>query len=236
MTAPALTRAGFRAAAVGVAVGLATVGPPGPAAAVNHPRSAPSYATVAVAATYFTPAGMVIARTPVTTTRTSVNGPSPTARDGDSSTTDSARARAAVTAKVAASTTCRSGTVCGTPTKTGCATWRVWRTEVHQGITDYHYELDIHLCWKNRKITPSSVDVSSSLSRLGAVINDDGNTQSDNGFYVYFGGFVHSGHYSKYQRHVQYCAASICYDHEDPWIHAYVHGDGTLYFHTGTYN
>jgi hypothetical protein len=236
MTAPGSKKAGSRIVAVGIAAALAAVTPPGPAAAAGRAKSAPSYATVAVSATYYNASGQVVARTPVTTARIPASGPRPAGTDGDSKAADSARIHSAVTSKLAAATTCKAGKVCGTPTKSGCATWRVWRTEVHQGITDYRYEVDVHLCWSKRKIKPSSVNVSSSLSRIGAVINDNGNTQSDDGFYAYFGGLATSGHYSKYQRHVQYCAASLCYDHEDPWIHAYVHGDGTLYFHTGTYN
>jgi hypothetical protein len=112
-------------------------------------------------------------------------------------------------------------------------TWQVWRTEVHQDIKDYRYEVDVHFCWQNNRIRRKTLTVAASLSHINPIINDDGNTETDNAFYPYFSGITYSGHLSKYQRHVQYCGASICYASEDPWIHEYVHGDGTMDFHTG---
>lgn len=138
------------------------------------------------------------------------------------------------TPATATSSVCGSGRTCGTPTASGCTTWKVWRTERHQGITDYHYQVNVHFCWRNRVIRRGSVSVSSSLTNIAVNINDDGNTEADNAFYDYWPMVGRSGHSSLYQRHVQYCAGWFCYDHEDPWIHVYVHGDGTMSFHTGT--
>ena len=62
-----------------------------------------------------------------------------------------------------------------------------------------------------------------------------GDSESWNQYYDYWDGVTNSGHASKYQRHVQLCVGGSvgCYKNLYPWIHEYVHGDGTMYFHTG---
>lgn len=221
-----------------VAGALIPIASAGPAIAATTART---YATESVRATYYDAHDRVIARTPTTTTHVAAHtaapsGPTaPATADGDSSTNDRFRPAASMTPAAAASTTCKSGRICGSPTRAGCVTWQVYRTEVHQGITDYRYEVDVHYCWKNRVIRRRTVTVTSSLTHIAPVINDQGTTEADNGYYTFFPGVTDSGHFSKYQRHVQYCGGWICYAYEDVWIHEYVHGDGTMYFHTGTH-
>jgi hypothetical protein len=131
---------------------------------------------------------------------------------------------------------CGEGKVCGSPTYKGCVTWHVWRTHYDDfGHLTFKFHVDVHFCWKSKHICtcPDALRVETYLSNEDSVIDDNGNSQNDEYYYRYWSGKANSGHASKVKRHIKYCMASYCYNTEYPWIHAYVHGDGTLYYHTG---
>lgn len=134
-------------------------------------------------------------------------------------------------------TACSAGKTCGTPTYSGTVTWHVWHTQyADDGYTIlYRYNLDVHYSYKARKINTTSLWVHSYMTKEDPVVNDLGDDESWNQYYEYWNGVSNSGHASKYKRHLEYCVGGPvgCYENKYPWIHEYVHGDGTMYFHTG---
>lgn len=130
---------------------------------------------------------------------------------------------------------CGEGKVCGSPTYKGCATWHVWRTHRDDfGHVTFTFHVDVHFCWKAKHICtcPDALRVDTYLSDEDHVVQDRGNSQNDEYYYRYWSGVSNSGHASKVQRHIDYCL-NWCYYTIYPWIHEYVHGDGTMYYHTG---
>jgi hypothetical protein len=151
----------------------------------------------------------------------------------DTPTDDGSSDPAAMTAAIAnATATCHSGQRCGTPTKSGCTTWHVHRTEVHTGIVAFHFNLDIHFCWANGMITPGTLNVNPYISDARPWISDQGNSEASNYYYDYWPNEIDTGHASKYERHLQQ-TEGVLSTNEYPWIHEYVHSDGTMDFHTG---
>ena len=206
----------------------------------------PGAATEGVSATYYDDYGNVIATTPETVEPADDTGviSSDTADPGDSiqglpddspatdplyMTTDTA---------MQGMVSCSSGKVCGSPTSHGCVTWDVWHAHYDDaGHLMFKFHLDVHFCWKKKHICtcPDPLRVETRLSDTDPVIDDQGNIKDDSSeyYYQYWNGISDSGHASKETRHINYCMWDVCYDHIYPWIHEYVHGDGTMYYHTG---
>jgi hypothetical protein len=136
--------------------------------------------------------------------------------------------------------TCKSGEVCGTPRKSGCVSWHVWHTQYDaDGFHKmYTFNVDVHFCFKSKHICtcPDALRVETYLTDEDPVVDDLGNVAPDDEYYYqYWDNVSNSGHASKVKRHIEYCVGGDvgCYTNKYPWIHEYVHGDGTMYFHTG---
>jgi hypothetical protein len=100
------------------------------------------------------------------------------------------------------------------------------------GAKHWTYAVAVHYCWQNRVIQ-GTPNVTPYMAYVDPTVKDNGESSSDTQyFYDYWQGVSHSGYAVKDQRSIDYCE-TFCYQHKDPWIHVYVHGNGTFYFHTG---
>lgn len=139
-----------------------------------------------------------------------------------------------MTAAVASTTNCKSHQLCGTPSQSGCVTWHVYRHEISNQISVYYDNLDVYYCWSNGSIRKNTLNVNNYITNAKSWINDQGVSSKDDYYYSFNGGSPTSGHASKYTRHIQYCEWSVCWANQYPWIHEYVHADGTMYYSDGT--
>jgi len=203
------------------------------------------YSTESVSATYYDDNGNVIASTPQSTSPADstglTTGDEPDPGDSlqnlpdDSTVTEPAyiTAESAMQGMI----NCSQGKVCGSPTYKGCATWYVTLTHYDDfGHTMFKLHEDVFFCWKAKHICtcPQALRVSQYLTNTDPVIEDNGNTQNEEYYYQYWDGKSNSGHASKMKRSITYSVGGWDYNHIYPWIHEYVHGDGTMYFHAGT--
>jgi hypothetical protein len=194
-------------------------------------------ATDSVQATYWDENGNLIGTTPASVTPADTTGV-------DSTYTTDPFALSSVpttptvdtpTADILSTPVCSSGHVCGNPTYQGCGKWQVWRTQYDStGVELFRFHVDVYYCWKNHVINTSSLNVSTYVTDESYGVQDNGNVENNEYYYQYWSGIDNSGHASQVERHISYCAFKYgCYQDKYPWIHEYVHGDGTMYFHTG---
>lgn len=194
--------------------------------------------TDSVQVTYWDEDGNLIGTTPATTTLADSSGVvtddtvDPMALSGVPTTPNVDTP----TVAMASGPACTSGHVCGNPTYQGCAKWKVWRTRYGNfGRMMFRVHVDVYYCWSNKVIERATLDVQKYVTDISDGVQNGGIVSDDEYYYQYWSGIPDSGHASQVQWEMkENCGPWGCPTHRYPWIHEYVHGDGTMYFHTGS--